>query len=563
MNEYQQIELSRITPNPKNPRTLYDGPAFDALVESIKARGVIEPVIVRPANGKPAKKGKPAADTYELVAGERRFRASQAAELNSIPAIVRDLDDIEAFDVMTIENLHREDLTEFEEARAFKDYIDHSKDEGAVAILASRTGIDRRYIQRRVSVLSLPDDILNLWQKGVLSYGHLEQLLRLPEDEVPAYFDKYLDPDGGNSWDHRPKPVRELREAIDNKAIALKTAKFNPKKDTCKTCVSNTSRQADMFGDDLGGPSARCNNPVCFREKQRQAISSAWPADYKVKTTGFRFSDEVSYNQRHYIGDWQTPGEKCFSCPSFVSLMKLDGKIDNKFTCIGEKACFDEVFNKKTPQEKGASRSANHGEESREKLYQELIPELASGLDNDDVRQLRLTLAAMLHTSNAGMRWFKTAIARSKKDDWYYTVQTAWPTIETMDAPALWTAIRKISEINIKAPPFGHEARHMIAAHLGMDLARDWRITEEYLTKKTKDEIIALGSSLAILTDELAIAYRKDVIKAKKWETCKKSQLIDAVLKSGIDLAGKVPAEILNIEVTGPADPPDSDETEE
>lgn len=132
MNNFCEIELTKICPNPKNPRRHYDARKLEELTASVKSKGVIEPIIVRPL-----KKGKA---QYEIVAGERRFRAAAAAGLATIPAIVRELTDDDAYDFMLIENLQRDDLTEREEAESFKGYIGrHGED--AIAALAGKTGI--------------------------------------------------------------------------------------------------------------------------------------------------------------------------------------------------------------------------------------------------------------------------------------------------------------------------------------------------------------------------------------------------------------------------------------
>ena len=166
---YQEIELQRLQPNPLNPRKRFSGAKFDELVASIREKGVIEPILARPMGD----------DRLEIVAGERRYRASlTVAEtgggLNGqkIPALVRELSDDDAFDIMCIENLHREDLTELEEAEGFKTYLDKRGPE-ALPDLAERTGINPRYIRRRVAVLSLPKKTLKAWEKGDLKYGHL------------------------------------------------------------------------------------------------------------------------------------------------------------------------------------------------------------------------------------------------------------------------------------------------------------------------------------------------------------------------------------------------------
>src|SRR3989304_3191232 len=112
-SEFLETPLEELSSNPRNPRKGFTGPKFDELLASIKEKGVIEPIIVR------TKK----AGGYEVVAGERRLRASSQAGLQTIPAIVRELTDEQAFDFMLIENLQREDLTEAEEAQSFQSYV--------------------------------------------------------------------------------------------------------------------------------------------------------------------------------------------------------------------------------------------------------------------------------------------------------------------------------------------------------------------------------------------------------------------------------------------------------
>jgi hypothetical protein len=310
-----------------------------------------------------------------------------------------------------------------------------------------------------------------------------------------------------------------------------------------------------MFGNDLSGNKAHCNNQACFREKQRAFFTEHWPANCnEFKTTGFAFEDEINYNQYEYVHDYTlelaeklNKNEKCFTCASFITILELTGRVRTKRVCAGEKACFKMIYTEKSSSGSSTSKTSSHGQEFREKLYQDLIPSLASGLDNDDIRQLRLTLASMLHTSHAAITWFKEAHDK-QGDNYWYNVSSAWKVIENMDKEALWKAIRKVVSINIKKEDFGHQARHFIASHLGVNLQTDWMLTEEYLKKKTIPEILSLGNTLAIFTDEKAVAFRDNTIKAKKFEACKKKDLIRIILESGVDLAGKVPQEILDVQ---------------
>jgi ParB family transcriptional regulator, chromosome partitioning protein len=163
--ELREVPVSSISPNPKQPRRRFDQESLSALADSLGDRGVLQPVLVRP---------KPDG-TYELIAGERRWRAAQIAGLDRIPALVRPRDDAEALEAALIENMAREDLNPVEEARA-------------CAALVEELGLTREEVGRRVGrgrvavsnlmrLLDLPDEALELLEQGVFSEGHGRALL--------------------------------------------------------------------------------------------------------------------------------------------------------------------------------------------------------------------------------------------------------------------------------------------------------------------------------------------------------------------------------------------------
>jgi ParB family transcriptional regulator, chromosome partitioning protein len=196
MNEriFEDVSLYVLQPNPNNPRKNFSGHKFDELVSSIKKVGVIEPILIRP------KVIEHTRAQYEIVAGERRWRASMLIDMGNdcsaagtIPAIIQEMTDDEAFDLMTIENLQREDLTELEEAQSFKIYLD-KKGKDALPELAERTGIKPSYIARRMAVLTLPDKVLKAWDAGKIKYGHCEQLVRVKDKKtILQYLEQIID----------------------------------------------------------------------------------------------------------------------------------------------------------------------------------------------------------------------------------------------------------------------------------------------------------------------------------------------------------------------------------
>ncbi|MEM1133480.1 MAG: ParB/RepB/Spo0J family partition protein [Pseudomonadota bacterium] len=174
-NGVASISVANIAPHPDQPRRYFADAALDELAASIAQRGVIQPIIVRPAN----KNGD-----YQLVAGERRWRAAQRARLHEIPAIVRDLDDEQTLAIALIENIQREDLTPVEEARAYKQMTEQQ--ELSPADLAQLVDKSRSHVVNMMRLLTLPDAVLEMVDKGDLSMGHARALINAPEPQELA-----------------------------------------------------------------------------------------------------------------------------------------------------------------------------------------------------------------------------------------------------------------------------------------------------------------------------------------------------------------------------------------
>ena len=171
LQELRPIPLDMIDPSPNQPRRLFDEDALLALAGSIRARGVLQPVLVRPhPSGR-----------YELIAGERRWRAAQLAELDAIPAVVRRHDDAASLEVALIENMAREDLNPVEEARACAALVEElglTREDVGV-----RVGRSRVAVSNLIRLLDLPDEALELIEHGDLTEGHGRALL-LAEDHA-------------------------------------------------------------------------------------------------------------------------------------------------------------------------------------------------------------------------------------------------------------------------------------------------------------------------------------------------------------------------------------------
>lgn len=163
----KRVPIEKIHPNPDQPRQQFDEDAIHELAESIKERGVLQPLIVRPH---PTKSGE-----YEIVAGERRWRASQRANIHELPVVIREFSDTEVLEVAIVENVQRSDLNPIEEAMGYNMLIErfgHTQDKVAKAL-----GKSRSHIANLIRLLALPTEILEFVRKGDLSMGHARALL--------------------------------------------------------------------------------------------------------------------------------------------------------------------------------------------------------------------------------------------------------------------------------------------------------------------------------------------------------------------------------------------------
>lgn len=169
----QMLSITALEPHPLQPRRHFDETSLDELAASIRSRGLIQPIVVRPVDGR-----------YQIVAGERRWRAAQRAHIHEIPAIIRDFDDLETLEVALLENIQRQDLNAIEEAEAYKRLMDefgHTQE--ALGKLVHKS---RSHIANLVRLLDLPFRVRSLVATGELSMGHARALITASNPESLA-----------------------------------------------------------------------------------------------------------------------------------------------------------------------------------------------------------------------------------------------------------------------------------------------------------------------------------------------------------------------------------------
>jgi ParB family transcriptional regulator, chromosome partitioning protein len=164
--EPTEVDVESIVPGPMQPRTHFDEGALEGLADSIRAHGIVQPLLVR-------RQG----DRYELIAGERRWRAARLAGLSKVPVVIKEVPDQDLLEIALIENIQRENLNPIEEAQAYKRLLENV---GLTQeALAARVGRDRSYITNYLRLLKLPDDLQQLVVEGRLSTGHARTILGL------------------------------------------------------------------------------------------------------------------------------------------------------------------------------------------------------------------------------------------------------------------------------------------------------------------------------------------------------------------------------------------------
>jgi ParB family chromosome partitioning protein len=265
MQTIEYIETLNIRSSDLNPRKTFDDDSINELSKSIVEVGILQPIILR------ASKYKKGVESYELVCGERRWRAAKVAELKTVPAIIRELKDQEALDLMITENLQRKDVSPLEEAEAFQNLITHRKYD--IPTLVARFGKTESYIRHRVKLNDLIPNFKTLLQNEVIGIGHALEICKLQEkDQGELYKDKFSEDDRSRSWWNCPT-VKTLKGNIETAfTLKLQDAPFSAddttidkKAGACITCPKNTASNLILFPD---SPSTGvCLDRVCFKKK--------------------------------------------------------------------------------------------------------------------------------------------------------------------------------------------------------------------------------------------------------------------------------------------------------
>jgi ParB family chromosome partitioning protein len=216
------LPLAYLRPGQFQPRRHFDEAALEELAQSIRAHGLLQPILVRPLPGQD--------DSYEIIAGERRWRAAQKAALHDVPVVIQTLSDSQALEIALVENLQRQDLTALEEAEGYQRLIGEFRHSHAA--LAELVGKSRSHVANMLRLLALPAPVKTMMQSGVLSAGHARALLTSPDPEGLA-----------RTVSERGLSVRDTERMAGEAKAAPKTGS----KPAVKTPASEGRKHADLL----------------------------------------------------------------------------------------------------------------------------------------------------------------------------------------------------------------------------------------------------------------------------------------------------------------------------
>lgn len=256
-NQIVYLDITSIGINPKNPRKAFDLVALGELSASIKIKGVIQPIIVRPT---PADAEDQNAE-YQIICGERRWRASAMAGSNTIPAVIRNLTDDEAIDVAITENLQRKDVSPIEEADAFKYLLDKGQ---SIADLCGRFGKSEFYVRGRMKLLAISDDFRKMLDAGDISISQAMEIAKFDRAIQGQMYEHHFANKSWNSW-HELNAKALYQRAVQSYTKILDRYKFD--KGECDTCP-NCSKNFSLFA--AGDGEVTCQNDACLQRKKRE-----------------------------------------------------------------------------------------------------------------------------------------------------------------------------------------------------------------------------------------------------------------------------------------------------
>jgi ParB/RepB/Spo0J family partition protein len=557
-HSYVHLKLEQVVPSEVNPGGTRKG--IEELTASVKEKGIIQPIIVRPVKGN---------GHYEIVAGHRRFLAAQGAGLDTIPAIVQDFGDEEALEVSIIENDQREDANPLDEAKGFKRLIES---ENEVETIAARVGRPVGYVLGRVRLLGLCKEAKQALSSGKISLGHAQVLLRLRgKDEQLALLSDILSGEDGHGI-----TIAAAKAMVKESSLDLSQAPFDIS--GCASCAFRSGNQAELFPELKD--TDECSDRACFYKKTlayyRAQTKEKEDAGFRVikdieeiKELGGFSGDKVklivpsakeaspySYPASYYPPKYKSKCEKCTDHHAFYvyeEKVYSGTRIEAGEACLNPKCLADMLKEKEKAKEHVAKDKAKtaKGEPTAEAPVREVNPHtlrihaeaardrfmvmhLTPRVEASEVLTKRFIIYHMLDRFgyfNGNAKQVKDEIIKEICPAEYFKEKkfSGWHLyLLVMNVPE-----DKLSDLLTKVVlatiPFSDpKALLHMTPEAGIDMTRDFVMDETFINSKTKAELLKMVKDLG-----LSIAAT---------EKNKKAEIVAAIQAQ--DLVGKATPEL-------------------
>jgi ParB family chromosome partitioning protein len=527
----------------KNPREYFDPAAMDELVSSIREKGIIQPIIVRPVTD-----GK-----YAIVAGERRWRAAKSVSDDfEVPVVIRELDDAEAEDLALIENVQRADMSPVEEAQAAAKILARCNNDREEA--AKRLGWSRTTLDKRLALMNCSDKVRQALSERKITLGHAELIAAVKRDKQDQVLEKLL------TAPNMPT-VLQLKANLEQIAKALHAAIFD--KSDCATCNHNSGNQREMFSESIA--EGHCTNGQCYDDKteveleaRKKLLAEEYPSVRIVRPGENHTILKLVAEGATGVGDEQA--KACRACQNFgAAVSAVPGKVGN----IYRDQCFDPSCNAKKVAERLKAEKAEkeiaapatkNGEakpvkkteasaktvvikdstrvkEYRVKLWREMLrKELMANPETNMTVLLAVALSGNArHIANTKLQnaFEKLSGARISS-----TINEACETLSKTDEKVRHTMLMGMTA-SIYEGIEEHTLTRLLQ-FLGADVAKHWKLCEEFLNLLTKSEIEVMVDEIGLKT-AMGEAYAKTMSQ-------KKEDIIKGLLSvKGFVYEGKVP----------------------
>jgi ParB family transcriptional regulator, chromosome partitioning protein len=532
----------------RNPRTFFDPAEHASLVESVRAHGVMQPVLVRRVD-----------DGYQLVAGERRYRAAMEAhgEDYEMPVVVKDLDDAEALTLALVENIQRANMAPSEEAIAAAELVGTCKgdrDEAARLLGWTRTTLDRR-----IALMNCSKAVLEALNQREIQLGHAELLAALSKENQDRVLPVVV---------AEKRTVAEVKALVEQASCSLAAAIFD--KADCAACPHNSATQAEMFGESIG--TGNCTNRSCFTEKTEKQLETTAVTlrdDFQVVRI-VRAGDNMTRVQLAIDGPKGVGLEQAKACHACANYGAAVSALPDSIGKVFRGQCFDTVCNMKKvaariqadkaasqPVKPAAAANSASGDGSKSvSAPATSSPSVTVIAESEKVKTYRVKLWRKALRADIGMnhelaRQYLIAVVLSghacQVDDAAF--RKFFERITGGEAPV--ANLPKAVEA-VQATQENARADLMIAMLFAaiegldvtcltqlckshrLDLKKHWKLDKEFLELITKAEMMVLADQLGIRT-ALGDSFKKVFAKSKP-------EVIEALLKvEGFDYEGKVP----------------------